>query len=77
MAIITAKAVVNKYSNTVFEAIDPSFTIFDKEDMPETKEKKTSGTTINKSRFLNIWPPRLNKYFSMPRKIDSDMKSWK
>ena len=70
IAIITAKAVVNKYSNTVLEAIDPSFTIFDKEDMPETKEKKTRGTTINKSRFLNIWPPRLNRYFSIPEKID-------
>ena len=30
--------------------------------MPETKEKKTSGTTINKSKFLNICPPRLNRY---------------
>ena len=71
---MTAKAVVNKYSNTVFEAIDPSFTIFDKEDMPETKEKNTRGTTINSNRFLNICPPRLNRYFSMPKKTDSDMK---
>ena len=47
----------------------------DKEDMPETKEKKTSGTTINRRRFLNIWPPRLNKYFSMPRNTVSDIKS--
>tara|TARA_B100001063_G_C16615874_1_gene478151 strand:+ start:700 stop:870 length:171 start_codon:yes stop_codon:yes gene_type:complete len=53
---------------TVFDAIDPSLTILDKEEMPETKEKKTRGTTINKRRFLNICPPRLKRYFSIPKK---------
>ena len=43
--------------------------------MPETKEKNTRGTTINNNRFLNIWPPRLNRYFSMPKKTDSDIRS--
>ena len=45
----------------VFVAIDPSFTILDKDEIPETKEKNTSGTTIKRSKFLNIWPPRLKK----------------
>ena len=31
----------------VFVAIDPSLTMLDKEEIPETKEKKTSGTTTN------------------------------
>ena len=56
-------------------AIDPSLTIFDKEEMPETREKKTRGTTINKSRFLKICPPKLKRYFSMPRKTDCEIES--
>ena len=74
MLLTTAEAkaadVLLQYSSVRFDAIDPSFTIFDKEDIPETKEKKTRGTTINKSKFLNIWPPKLNKYFSIPVKTD-------
>ena len=53
----------------VFVAIDPSFTILDKDEIPETKEKNTSGTTIKRSKFLNIWPPRLKTYFSANKRI--------
>ena len=59
----------------VFVAIDPSFTILDKDEIPETKEKNTSGTTIKRSKFLNIWPPRLKMYFSANKKICCDINS--
>jgi len=34
-----------------------------KDDIPETREKNTNGTTISFNRFKNISPPRLKIYF--------------
>ena len=42
--------------------------MLDKDEMPETKEKNTNGTTIKRSKFLNICPPRLKTYFSTNKK---------
>ena len=44
--------------------------MFDREEIPETKEKKTRGTTISNNKFLKICPPKLNKYFSVVKKIE-------
>ena len=54
-----------RYKPTVFVAIEPSLTILDKEEIPETSEKKTKGTTIKSRRFLKTCPPRLKTYFSI------------
>ena len=70
----SAVAVVNKYNPMVLVAIDPSLTMLDKEDIPETREKKTRGTTTSIRRFLNTWPPKLNKYFSINCEKPSDIK---
>ena len=48
--------------------------MLDKEDIPETREKKTRGTTTSIRRFLNTWPPKLNKYFSINCEKPSDIK---
>ena len=53
-ARLTAIPVVIRYRPMVFVAIEPSFTILLNEDIPETKEKKTNGTTTSISKFLNI-----------------------
>ena len=45
--------------------------------MPETNEKNTKGTTINKRRFLNTCPPRLKIYFSTARNTSTGICAWK
>ena len=66
-------AVVNKLSPMVLVAKDHSFTILDREDIPDTNEKKTSGTTTSIKRFLKICPPRLKMYFSTTIDIFSEI----
>jgi hypothetical protein len=45
----------------------------EREDIPDTSEKKTSGTTTSIKRFLKIWPPRLKTYFSITSDIFSEI----
>ena len=59
---------MNRYKPTVLVAIEPNFTMFESDEIPDTNEKKTNGTTTNISKFLNIWPPRLKTYFSTKSK---------
>ena len=60
----------------VFVAIDPNFTMFDNDEIPETSEKKTKGTTTSIRRFLNIWPPKLKTYFSIAIYRPAGLESW-
>ncbi|GIT32749.1 MAG: hypothetical protein Ct9H300mP3_02800 [Gammaproteobacteria bacterium] len=47
--------------------------MLDREDIPDTSEKKTSGTTTSIKRFLKICPPRLKIYFSTTTDIFSEI----
>ena len=73
----TANPVVSRYKPIVLVAIEPSFTMFEREDIPETNEKNTKGTTINKRRFLNTCPPRLKMYFSTARNTSTGICAWR
>ena len=42
--------------------MEPSLAISFKDEIPETNEKNTRGTTISFKRFLKISPPKLNMY---------------
>ena len=47
---------------TVLIVIEPRDRMSDKDEIPDTKEKNTSGTTINFNKFKKMSPPRLKIY---------------
>ena len=66
---------VERYKVTVFNVMFPRLFILVKEDIPETREKKTSGMINIFRRLINIEPPRLKIYISRKLVKDSGKKS--
>ena len=66
---------VERYKVTVFNVMFPRLFILVKEDIPETREKKTSGMINIFKRLINIEPPRLKIYISRKLFKDSGKKS--
>jgi hypothetical protein len=56
---VTAMAVVDKYSETVFKVMFPRLVIFVRDEIPETREKKTKGTIRSFRRLTKIELPKL------------------
>ena len=46
----------------VFKDIGPSVLVSESDEIPETSEKKTNGTTKSFNRFRKMSPPKLKMY---------------
>jgi hypothetical protein len=56
---VTAMAVVDKYNDTVFKVMFPRLVILVRDEIPETREKKTKGTISSFNRLTKTELPRL------------------
>ena len=58
-------AVVDKYNDTVFKVMFPRLVILVRDEIPETREKKTKGTISSFNRLTKTELPRLKTKISM------------
>jgi hypothetical protein len=52
-------AVVDRYNDTVFKVMFPRLVILVRDEIPETREKKTKGTISSFNRLTKTELPRL------------------